>query len=449
MDLVVGMMAAIGVLIAFILKGTFVGYPLVLCLLIFAVIAWKRGYRLREVARMALTGGRKAFVVLKIFVLIGAITGAWMASGTVPGIVYYGIKYMNPNYFILYAFMVSSAVSFLLGTSLGTVSTVGVALILMAKNGDMNANIAAGAIIAGAYFGDRCSPMSSSANLVANLTETNLYTNIRNMFKTAAPAFVLSSVLYYIISLRYPLSFVASRLDAELLNIFRINGEVLIPALLVLLFALFRLDIKLAMLLSVLAAAGIGVLFQQQHLSEVMRDIVLGYRLDKASPLQSIVQGGGIISMLKPSFVVFVSCAMAGIFDGTRMLGSIEAILLRAKSRVALFGCTALVSLVTAALGSNQSISLVLTEQLMKKSYARSEKGSYDLAVDLENTGEVLAALIPWNIAALVPTVTMKVGSVGFVPYALYLYLLPLTLMVYFAVRSARDARGAHTEKVG
>ncbi|CAA7599779.1 Na+/H+ antiporter, NhaC-like, C-terminal [Acididesulfobacillus acetoxydans] len=449
MDLVLGMIAAIGVLVAFILRGAFVGYPLVLCLLIFAFIAWERGFRLRDVVRMAFTGARKAFVVLKIFILIGAITGAWMASGTVPGIVYYGMKYMNPHYFILYAFVVSSAVSFLLGTSLGTVSTVGVALMLMAKNGNINANIAAGAIIAGAYFGDRCSPMSSSANLVANLTETNLYTNIRNMFKSAAPAFVLSLVLYYIISLRCPLSFVVGRLDAELLNIFRINGLVLVPALLVLLLALLRLDIKLAMLLSVLVAAGIGVLFQQQHLSEVVRDIVLGFRLDKASPLRSIVQGGGIISMLKPSFVVFVSCAMAGIFEGTRMFGSIEAILLRAKGRFALFSYTALVSLVTAALGSNQSISLVLTDQLMKKSYASSEKGNYDLAVDLENTGEVLAALIPWNLAALVPTVTMKVSSVGFLPYALYLYLLPLTLMMYFAVRSVREARAAHTEKVG
>ena len=139
---------------------------------------------------MSFNGGKRAFVVLEIFLLIGIITGTWIASGTVPAIIYYGIKYMNPNFFILYTFLISCIVSFLLGTSLGTVSTVGVALILMAKGGNINIDIAAGAIIAGAYFGDRCSPMSSSAILVANLTRTNLYTNISNMFKTAVIPFI-------------------------------------------------------------------------------------------------------------------------------------------------------------------------------------------------------------------------------------------------------------------
>lgn len=441
MDLILSMIAAFLVLIISIFKGIFVGYPLLLCFLIFMFTAWKRGFLLRNIMKMSLAGGKKAFVVLEIFILIGAITGIWMAAGTVPGIVYYGIKYMNPHYFILYAFIISSLVSFLLGTSLGTVSTVGVALIVMAKSGNVNVNIAAGAIIAGAYFGDRCSPMSSSANLVANLTDTNLYTNIKNMFKTSIIPFVLSLILYYIISTQQPLNFMANKMDYEIINIFKINWIVLLPALLILLFSIFRIDIKLSMFLSIIVAAFIGITLQQQNLSGILRDIVFGFNLDKASPLQAIVQGGGIISMWKPSFVVFISCALAGIFDGTNMLKSIEDILVKARTRSKLFCYTTLVSIVTAALGSNQSISIVLTNQLMKKSYENRNISHYELAIDIENTGVILSALIPWNIAALVPTVTMKVNSMGFVPYAFYLYLIPISIILYLKVFKIVDKR--------
>lgn len=383
---------------------------------------------------MAFTGGKKAFIVLKIFILIGAITGIWMASGTVPGIVYYGIKYMNPHYYILYAFMISSLVSFLLGTSLGTVSTVGVALIVMAKSGNINVNIAAGAIMAGAYFGDRCSPMSSSANLVANLTGTNLYANIKNMLRTSIIPFCLALILYYIFSLRHPLIFAGNNLDQGIIGIFRINWVVLLPALLILLLAVFRIDVKLSMFLSIIAAALISFIIQQQSLINIMRDIIWGFNLDNNSPLQSIVQGGGILSMWKPSFVVFISCSLAGIFEGTDLLKSIEDKLLKATTRSSLFIYTLLVSIATAALGSNQSISIVLTNQLMKKGYESKKISSYELAVDIENTGVVLAALIPWNIAALVPTVTLKVNSAGFVPYAFYLYLLPMSMFLYLRI---------------
>ena len=180
METVFGLVITFVMLMFSIYKGIFIGYPLLISFFIFVIISLRKGYSITAISKMAYDGGKKSFVVLKIFILIGAITAIWMSSGTVPSIVYYGINLMNPNYFIFYAFIISSLVSFLLGTSLGTVSTVGLALIFMAKSGEVNTSISAGAIIAGAYFGDRCSPMSSSANLIANLTETELFINIKN-----------------------------------------------------------------------------------------------------------------------------------------------------------------------------------------------------------------------------------------------------------------------------
>lgn len=439
MDLFIGLFITFCTLIFSIYKGLFVGYPLLLGFLITAYIAWRRGFLLKDIIAMSYQGGKKAFVVLEIFVLIGAITSIWMASGTVPGIVYYGMKYMNPNYFILYAFLISSGVSFLLGTSFGVVSTVGVAFILMAKSGSVNLNITAGAIIAGAYFGDRCSPMSSSANLVANITGTNLYKNISLMFKTSIIPFILSVVLYFVFSLQEPLHFIESGIDTEIIHIFKINWVVLLPAIIILAFSILKINVKFSMLMSIIFASIISIGLQQHELMDVLKYIFVGFRLDANSPLQEIIQGGGILSMWKASLVVFISCALAGIFDRTNMLKSVERILMKGKTRYQLLIYTTIVSIVTAAVGCSQSISVVLTNQLMQKSYEDKGIDHYHLAIDLENTGIVLAALIPWNIAAFVPTTTMAVSTIGFVPYAFYLYLIPICNIIFLKISKVKS----------
>ena len=153
----------------------------------------------------------------------------------------------------------------------------------------------------------------------------------------------------------------------------------------------------------------------------------MGFHLDFDNPLYLIIKGGGIISMLRPAIVVFISCSLAGIFEGTKTLQSVEKLLLKANSRSSLFLYTTIVSILTAAFGSNQSIAAVLTASLMDKAYKQNSVDKYQMALDLENTGIVLSALIPWNLAAFVPTSTMDVSPVGFIPYAFYLYLLPIT----------------------
>ena len=196
MDIIVGAIISFIALIFSIYKGIFIGFPILISLLIFSIIAIRKGHALNKVIRMAYDGGKGSFIVIKILILIGIITASWMASGTVSGMVYYGIKFMNPKFFIVYSFIISTVVSYILGTAFGAVGTIGVSLMVMARAGGINPNIAAGAIIGGSYFGDRCSPMSSSAHLIANLTDTNLYENLKNMFKTSIIPYGISLLLY-------------------------------------------------------------------------------------------------------------------------------------------------------------------------------------------------------------------------------------------------------------
>lgn len=435
MDVILGMSITFVALIFSIYKGIFVGYPLIFGFIIFSLVSLKRGYKIADIINMSINGGKKSFVVLKIFILIGAITGIWMASGTVPSIIYYGIKYIKPTYFILYSFLICCVVSLLLGSSLATVSTVGVALILIAKSTNVNLNIVAGSIIAGAYFGDRCSPMSSSANLVATLTETNLYTNIVNMFKTSIIPFILSIIIYLILSIQKSINFVQTDLTKQIVQTYKINLIVMLPAIVILISSILKLNVKISMLISILLASIIAITLQNCTLNQVINYILFGFHLDKSNPLEHIIKGGGIISMWKASLVVFISSALSGIFDGTKMLSLIETFLLKAKTRFNLFTYTLITSIIIAAIGCNQSIAIILTNHLMNKSYKNINIEKFTLALDIENTAVVLAALIPWNIAAFVPTITMGVSSTGFIPYAVYLYLVPIInfICIYFS----------------
>lgn len=426
----IGLIISFLLLIFSVLKNIFIGYTLTACWILFVIISLKKGYKLNEIMKMSYDGGKKSFAVLKIFILIGAVVGIWMAAGTIPAIVYYCLKYITPTTFVLCAFIICCTTSFLIGSSLGTVSVVGIPLIILARSGNINLNIIAGAVIAGAYFGDRCSPMSSSAALIANLTETNIFINIKNMFYSSTIPFLLSLIFYYVLSVSHPLRIINNNLSGELLRIFNIKLIMLLPAAIILVLSLCKIKIDISILVSILCASVLSVFIQNHALRDVIYYIIFGFKINYSSSLQSIIKGGGIFSMLKASFLIFVSCSMAGIFEGIKIFDKLKKLLLNMNlTGHKLFGITTIVSMVTAAFGCNQTMAIVMTDEIMKDCYNRGD--NYEFALHLENSGILIAALIPWNIAALVPTTTMNVSTTGYVIYTFYLYIFPFIYFIY------------------
>jgi NhaC family Na+:H+ antiporter len=255
MDLILFLIISFVLLLFSAIKGYFVLYPLLASMAIFIVILLRRGFPINSLIKMAVAGSQKSFSVIGILLLIGAVMAVWMAAGTVPVLVYWGIKLISPQYFIFWAFILTSTVSVLLGTSFGTASTIGIALTIAAKGSGVNPNTIAGAIIAGAYFGDRCSPMSSSANLIAAITRTNIYTNLKNMAVTAFYPLIVSSILYLILSLANPVEVAGNNLDFELGKAFNLNWITWLPALTILILCVLRVEVKIAMTVSVIAGS--------------------------------------------------------------------------------------------------------------------------------------------------------------------------------------------------
>lgn len=404
-------------------------YPLFAGLMILMAVAMRRGFKIKDILHMAFRGGKKSFVVLRVFILIGAITAVWRASGTVAFIVYYGIELMNPSYFILYAFVLSCIVSFLLGTAFGTVGTIGVVMMILAKSGNVNINLAAGAIIAGAYFGDRCSPMSSSAVLIASITETELYKNIKNMMKTAIIPFILSIAAYAVLSKYNPLVFQDNNMSTTIAEVFNVHIAAILPAVLILILAAFRVDVKISMLASILVAMLLAYILQGYSITQILQYTAIGFSLDSGGVFNDIIKGGGILSMLKIALIVLISSAYSGIFEGTEMLKEIQKVLDTIAERYGLFVSMIISSLITASLGCTQTIAILLTNQLVKATYFKQKRDKQELALDIENSAVVISPLIPWNIAAGVPAATLT-ATAGFIPYAFYLYLIPICNLI-------------------
>ena len=382
------------------------------------------GFGVRQLCGMAWKKGRESLIVIPVFLLIGTVTALWRSSGTISFFLYYGLRGIAPGLFLLTAFLLSAALSFALGTSYGVTGTAGIVLITLARSGGVSTALAAGAILSGAYFGDRCSPMSSCATLVAAVTGTELYRNVREMLKTAALPTVLAVLFYWFFSVRDPLSAVDDTVLSALQTNFSLHWAVLLPAALVLLLPLCRVPVRWAMAMSAAAALLLTVFLQGQPVLMALRCAVLGY-MPAQPELAGILSGGGLVSMLTSSAIVFITSLYAGILDGMDLLTSVRGGAERLAEKLGLFPATALISTLIVMVFCNQAVMVMLDGQLLGGIYEVRGASRTELAMDIANSGVTIAGLVPWSIAITVPLAMLDVGLEA-IPWAALLYLIPL-----------------------
>ncbi|WP_294703617.1 Na+/H+ antiporter NhaC family protein [uncultured Fusobacterium sp.] len=426
-----GVMVVILTMSLSILADSYIGIGVNLVLILLSLLALKKGLSLEEIIDSGFSSGKKAFLVMKIFLLVGAVSSIWIMSGTIPIVVYQGVRLMNPEYFYLSSFLITSVVAFLLGSSFGTAGTVGIAMIAIGKGLGADLSIVGGTVISGAYFGDRCSPVSSSANLVATLTETNLYTNIKNMFKTGSIPFIITGILYV---------FCNSNGDKIVKNIsmlellesnFNLSYLNFLPIGIILFLTLFRTNVKISLSLSILAAIFLSFFIQGYEIIDIFKTLIFGFFFEEKNPLYNILKGGGVISMWKTCMIVFISCCLSGIIQKLQLFNKLESFILKSKNEMGLYIWTMIVSIITGMFGCNQSIAVVMTIDIMKNSYKIKEIAKEKFAIDIENSAIVLSALIPWNLASLVPATVMEMKNFEYLIYSFYVILLPIFTLTY------------------
>ncbi|MDY3212768.1 Na+/H+ antiporter NhaC family protein [Pyramidobacter sp.] len=391
----------------------------------FVAVGLHRGYRLGVLLKMSWPGAKNSLIVIRVLLLIGMLTGLWRSAGTFAFLVTWGMRLIRPSLFILAAYALSCGLSYAIGTSFGVAGTLGVALMALARGGGANELITAGAIMSGIYFGDRCSPASSCANLVASLTGTELYDNIRLMMKTSLTAVGCSCLFYYLLSLAYPMPRADSGMILSLEKSFNLTPWVIVPAVIMFVMPLLKVRPLYAFLASIACAWGCTVCFQHASWSGSLRYAAFGFSAEPGSAA-ALFNGGGLSSMLDMCAVLFISGTYSGIFDGTHMLDGLQGRLVGFMRRTSPFAALTLVGVIANGIFCNQTIGIMMTTQMMKSPYERAGLSRAELAQDIANSTVVTAGLIPWCIACSVPLAMLGVPARA-LPYAAYLYLLPLS----------------------
>ena len=412
-------------LFACVASGTTVLGALAFGLVLFCAYARLGGNRWGDVWGMCATGVRSVGNILAIFALIGMMTALWRACGTISAIVAWSVPLIHPAAVPLAVFLLNCLMSFLTGTSFGTSATMGVICMALATSMGTDPAIAGGAVLGGAFFGDRCSPMSSSAALVCSLTKTDIFENVRIMARTAVVPFVATCVIYGLLGALLNAGEtdgapVAADIVALFEGVFDIGWPAFVPAVLVLVLAVARVDVKAVMLASIACAFVLCVCVQGMDVRSVLATLVGGYACPDAQ-VARMLDGGGLLSMVEVGAIVCISSAYAGIFQGTGLLDGLRSVLERLAKRTTPFAAVLASSAVTNAVACNQTLSTILTQQLCDG----IEKDGRHMMIDLEDSVILLAALVPWSIAATVPLTTIGAPIAG-IAFAFYLYLQPL-----------------------
>jgi len=407
-----------GFLCACLIAGLSVLYALLAGLFLFCLYAGYKGFAPREILAMLVSGVRSVKTLPPVFLLVGMMTGVWRASGTIPVFLCYASGLFLPQTFLLTAFLLNCLLSFLIGSSLGTAATMGAVTMAAGNLLGIPAAPLGGAILSAIYFGDRCSPVSTSALLVRELTGTDTYRNIRNMFRSAAIPFLLSCLLYFSIGLALPSGTAASIDPGPLLGqTFTLHPVLLVPAGLVLITALMRVDIKLSMTLGIVSAVLLCLTVQHMDLSGVLRVLWSGYL---PSDPEAILSGGGILSMWKAITIVCLTCSYAELFRCTGLLNRAQAFFKKLCGKTGTFPGILCASILTAAVACNQTLCILLTHQLC----GEMEEDKYRLALSLEDTSVLIPALLPWSVAC--SAALSSIGAPGrSVLYAFFLWLVP------------------------
>lgn len=412
------------ILIAGIAAGISTVISLAAGLVLFAVYAFFKGFKAKQLFSMCLDGIKTAKNVLITFLLIGVLTALWRASGCIPAIVHYTSGIIRPSVFIAAAFLLNCLLSVLTGTAFGTAATMGVICMSIAGTMGISPFWTGGAILSGVFFGDRCSPVSTSALLTATLTETKIYSNIKNMLRSCAVPFAAACAVYAAAGFFLKKNGGVTETADIFSSAFTLNPLCLIPAAGVLIPALFRVNVKITMLISIVSAVPVTLFVQKMPVNELLLTMLTGFS-PRDEALSSIIGGGGITSMLKVTAIVCIASCYSGIFDKTGLLDFIKKPVGKLAEKRGVYAAVLLVSLPAGMIACNQTLAIMLTHQITKDIPASDE----DRALCLEDSAVVTSPLIPWSIASAVPLTSAGAPMIS-VLAACYLYMLPLWRLI-------------------
>ncbi len=414
--------------------------PLILGSIVAALIGLRLGHPWHEIEVGIVEGIAVALKAILILLVVGILIGTWIAGGIVPVLIDYGLRLLSPTYFLLAACLICSVVSIATGSSWTTAGTVGVALIGIGEGLNVSLPMTAGAIISGAYFGDKMSPLSDSTNLSPAVAGADLFDHVQYMVYTAAPAFVIALVLYGVLGFSAQTGAIdgsqVAAIRAALGANFSLSPILLLPPLLVILAVALRIPALPALAGGALLGGLMALWIQGSSLEQVLNAAHYGFRAETGSALvDNLLTRGGLESMMSTVALVLCALTFGGVMERTELLRRLaDAILSRAHSTG---------SLVTATLGScigtnivapDQYMSIVVPGRMYRETYEQRGLAPVNLSRALESGGTLSSPLVPWNTCGAFMSTTLMVSAAAYFPYAFVNLITPaIVVIVSFA----------------
>jgi NhaC family Na+:H+ antiporter len=426
-----------GISISIVVYGADPHIPMLLGVFVAAVIAWRAGFEWEVVQDGMLKGIANSLQAIVILCIIGILIGVWILSGVVPTLLYYGLKILHPKIFLPATVLICSVCSLATGTSWGTTGTLGVALIGIGSGLGFPLPIVAGAVLSGAYFGDKMSPLSDTTNLAPAMVGTDLYTHIKHMTYTTGVSYGLTLIIEIIIGLFYGggggdvagVNQILTTLDKE----FSINVLLLIPPLLVMVCAYRKMPAIPGITMGVLSAAILGIIFQGNGFGDLLSAGYGGYTSNTGvEAVDSLLTKGGFSSMLYAISIVICAMMFGGIMEHTNQLKVIvNKILQKAHSSGSLITATVLTALGANIVLCDQYMAVVMAGRMYAQAYPDRGLHPKNLSRAVEDSATVTGCLVPWNSGGAYQSATLGVATIAYLPFAFFNWLSPLVTLIY------------------
>ena len=388
-----------------------------------------------------------------ILLFVGALAGTWLVSGIIPAMIYYGLQLLHPTIFLPSCIIICAVISIATGSSWTTSATVGIALIGIGKALGLPAGMIAGAVISGAYFGDKLSPLSDTTNLAPAMAGGDLFTHIRYMTLTTIPSIVVTLLVFIVLGLTQSVS--GSSDTTNLLRAielqFQIHWSLFLVPLLVIVLIVKKAPPLVALFVGTILGAVVAYFFQQPLLLELsgsatltsalayrtlMDAITVTTQIPTENPILSeLFSSGGMQGMLGTVWLIICAMVFGGIMDAIGALQTISQALLNwAKSTLQLFASTVASCLTINITASDQYLSIVIPGKMFQKAYAKRGLAPENLSRTLEDSGTVTSVLIPWNTCGAYQSGVLGVGVGEYLFYAIFNWLSPFMTLLFAAL---------------
>lgn len=430
------------VLCLMILKTVSIQVGLLLGMVFVTLISRTLGYRFNDLMRLIQKSIGESTFGLWFFIAIGAIIAAWMAAGTVPAIIYYGLGFISPTVFLPAGFVLCTITALSTGTSWGTVGTVGIALVGIGQGLGIPLPITAGMIISGAITGDKMSPVSDTPNLTSMAAGADLYETIKAMLQTITPAFFITLALFIYLGIQYGSGdanlTIIDETRTVLADNFDLNPIVMLPIAILLTLNVIKFPSLPSMAVAVIAGLVVAVLFQGASVPVALEYLNSGFEISTGSTyVDPILNRGGIQSMMWTFSVAFMALSLGGVLS---KVGYMEALILGLVSKAKTVGSLTLLTMAssiasTAAFGEAY-LSFILNGELFKKQFDKVGLSRAMLARIVSEGGLMMAPLMPWTTFGAFTAATLGISGFEFAPYAFMSFLGPIVsvLMTYLGL---------------